>query len=99
MKRIPLLLALVWVFGCSPQTSGNVGQAAKVAAKDAPWQITIPPKDEPGERLLVSGKVSGEDGNPLAGVSVYVYHTDVKGLYSESNDSNNPRLRGYMRTD
>ena len=99
MKRMTILVALLWVLGCSPQTSGNVGQAAKEAAKDAPWKISMAAKDEPGERLVVSGKVAGEDGKPLAGASIYVYHTDAKGLYSESNDNRNPRLRGYMRTD
>lgn len=75
-------------------------QAPQVAEKNAPSKITIPAKDEPGERLTVSGKVLGKDGRPLAGASVYVYHTDAKGLYTpDTNDSKNPRLRGYMRTD
>jgi protocatechuate 3,4-dioxygenase, beta subunit len=51
--------------------------------------------------LIVTGQVFGPDGKtPLAGASVYVYHTDAKGLYTpETNDNRNPRLRGYMRTD
>jgi protocatechuate 3,4-dioxygenase, beta subunit len=76
-------------------------QAPQVAEKDAASKITIAAKDEPGERLIVSGQVFGPDGKtPLAGASVYVYHTDAKGLYTpETNDNRNPRLRGYMRTD
>ena len=76
-------------------------QAPQVAEKDAPSKITIAAKEEPGERLIVTGQVFGPEGKaPLAGASVYVYHTDAKGLYTpETNDSRNPRLRGYMRTD
>ncbi len=76
-------------------------QAPQVADKDATSKITIAAKDEPGERLIVTGQVFGSDGKtPMAGASVYVYHTDAKGLYTpENNDNRNPRLRGYMRTD
>jgi|SRR6185369_9787798 protocatechuate 3,4-dioxygenase, beta subunit len=76
-------------------------QAPQVAEKDAPSKVTVAPKEELGERLIVTGRVFGPDGKtPLAGASVYVYHTDAKGLYTpETNDSRDPRLRGYMRTD
>ena len=94
MKTICLLLAIA---ACT--TPG--AQAPTVAEKDAPSKITIATREEPGERLLVAGRVFGPDGvTPLAGASVYVYHTDVKGYYSPgTNDNRNPRLRGYLRTD
>ena len=92
MKLIALLMGLALI---SPI------QAPQVAEKNAPSKVTITAKDEPGEHLTVTGSVSGSDGKtPLAGASVYVYHTDAKGLYTpENNDNRNPRLRGYMRTD
>jgi protocatechuate 3,4-dioxygenase beta subunit len=76
-------------------------QAPRIAGKDAPSKITIASKEEPGERLIVSGKVLGPDGKtPLPGVSIYVYHTDSRGYYTPgTNDNQNPRLRGYLRTD
>src|SRR5262245_17413821 len=76
-------------------------QAPQIAEENAPSKITIAAKEEPGERLIVTGQVFGPDGKTLlAGASVYVYHTDAKGLYTpETNDNRNPRLRGYMRTD
>jgi protocatechuate 3,4-dioxygenase beta subunit len=94
MKTICVLLALA----ISPNAAA---QAPTVADKDAPSKITIANREEPGERLTVAGRVLGQDGvTPLAGASVYVYHTDVKGYYSPgANDNRNPRLRGYMRTD
>ena len=77
------------------------GQTYRVAEPNAPSKITVAPKEEPGERLIVSGKVCGPDGKSrLKGVSVYVYHTDINGYYSENTTNNsNPRLRGWMRTD
>ncbi|MGE0130533.1 MAG: hypothetical protein AB7U82_20845 [Blastocatellales bacterium] len=77
-------------------------QAPQVAEKNAPSKITITTKEEPGERLIVSGVVYGADGKaPLANASVYVYHTDATGVYTPgpNNDNRNSRLRGYMRTD
>ena len=94
MKLRTLLLVISLFFVVS-------AQAPQVAEKNAPSKITIPSKEEPGERLIVTGRVFSSDGKtPLAGASVYVYHTDMKGLYApDTNDSRNPRLRGYMRTD
>lgn len=77
-------------------------QAPQVAEKNAPSKITIASKQEPGERLIVTGVVFGADGKtPLANASVYVYHTDATGVYTPgpNNDNRNSRLRGYMRTD
>jgi protocatechuate 3,4-dioxygenase beta subunit len=89
------LLAVISLFFVIPF------QAPQVAEKNAPSKITITSKEEPGERLIVTGRVFSSDGKtPLAGASVYVYHTDMKGLYTpDTNDNRNPRLRGYMRTD
>jgi protocatechuate 3,4-dioxygenase, beta subunit len=77
-------------------------QAPKMAEKNAPAKIIITSKDEPGERLIVTGIVYGADGKtPLANASVYVYHTDANGRYTPgaTDDNQNPRLRGYLRTD
>jgi len=95
MKLITLLMLLSLSFVFSTQ-------APTVAEKNAPSKITITTKDEPGERLVVSGVVYGSDGKtPLANASVYVFHTDATGVYTPgpNNDNRNPRLRGYMRTD
>jgi protocatechuate 3,4-dioxygenase beta subunit len=93
MKHVSILLVLLLTSICS-------AQAPKVAEMSAPSKITIAPKGEPGERLVVTGTVYGPDNKPLKGVSLYVYHTDIRGHYSsgEGSDSNNPRLRGYIRT-
>jgi protocatechuate 3,4-dioxygenase, beta subunit len=94
MKLIGLLMICLLSFTVC-------AQAPQIAEKDAPSRITVAAEGEPGERLIVTGRVLGPDGKKtLAGASVYIYHTDAKGLYTpETNDNRNPRLRGYMRTD
>jgi protocatechuate 3,4-dioxygenase beta subunit len=95
MKLIAVFMLLVAYSLCS-------GPAPEQAAPDAPSKIIIAPDGEPGEPLMVTGTVYSADGRtPIEGASVYVYHTDANGHYSASDarDSNNPRLRGWMRTD
>ncbi len=92
-----LTLALAFV-----TTPGHISlQAPQIADQNAPSKITVTRADEPGERLIVSGRVFDSDGKtPLKGASIYVYHTDAKGVYTPgTNDNRNPRLRGYLRTD
>jgi len=70
MKSMWILLALT---ACVSPTD----QAPTIADKDAPSKITIAGKQEPGERLIVAGRVFKTDGvTPLSAASVYVYHTD-----------------------
>jgi len=73
------------------------------APEGAPARILIAGKDEPGKRLIVTGRTLDGD-KPVAGVSLYVFHTDAKGRYSlETGDNRlgelNPRLHGALRTD
>jgi len=59
---------------------------------------TLAPASEPGTRLIVSGKVWDHTGTKgVAGVKLYAYHTDAKGLYGESSE--NPRLKGTVITN
>jgi protocatechuate 3,4-dioxygenase beta subunit len=73
-----------------------------LAPEDAPSVIVVAGKDEPGERLVVTGRTL--DGNrAVAGVSLYVFHTDATGRYAPGLDPDagelNPRLHGVLRTD
>ncbi len=73
-----------------------------VAPPGAPSSVVIAGKDEPGERLMVSGTVKDTGGHVLAGVSVFAFHTDASGRYAEGprpTDDENARLHGAMRTD
>jgi len=51
------------------------------------WKIVLSPQDDKGEKLIVSGIVYSEDGKtPVEGITVYVYHTGVNGIYGKGND-------------
>src|ERR1700730_4808094 len=65
------------------------------APENAPSRAVIAAMDEPGERFIVTGRTL--DGKkPIAGVSLYVFHTGAKGRYSTETVDNrvgevNPR--------
>jgi protocatechuate 3,4-dioxygenase beta subunit len=70
---------------------------------DAPSSIVVAGREEPGERLVVTGRAM--DGTkPVAGAVVYIFHTDAKGFYIPGRGDAaaaelSPRLRGGLRTD
>ena len=68
--------------------------------RDAAPACTIVRPEEPGERLILSGTVYVRDGRiPLSGVTVYVYQTDVHGLYNPEGKFGVPhRIRGWANT-
>ncbi len=67
----------------------------------APSSSEIVSPDEPGERLIVSGTVYADDGRTaLPGVTVYVYQTDLQGLYNREGRFGAPhRIKGWANTD
>src|SRR5688572_2151159 len=71
-----------------------------VAPQNAPSTVVVVDKDEPGERLIVTGQVT-DGATPLAKVSVFVFHTDANGLYTTDgrNSDQDSRLRAAMWTD
>lgn len=73
------------------------------ARADAPPTTTIAATNEPGERLTVTGRTL-DGAIPVAGVSLYVFHTDARGRYARDLPNGgaaelNPRLHGLIRTD
>jgi protocatechuate 3,4-dioxygenase beta subunit len=62
--------------------------------------IRIPSPDEPGETLVITGRVLREsDGSPVAGARLLAYHTDARGYYSDGGmDEGNARLCGVLLT-
>jgi len=57
------------------------------------------------EPLLITGRVTGSDGRPRAGIIVYAYHTDRLGIYRppvpprSQASYDHGQLRGWARTD
>ena len=67
----------------------NLGAKARIA-----------PTSEPGDPLIVRGRLRSLDGAAAAGAIVFAYHTDRGGLYDDpSKGPHSWRLRGWARTD
>ena len=65
------------------------------------WNTRIGTDAEPGTPLVVSGTIYAADGRtPLEGATLYVYHTDARGIYSDADGDPRQaaRLRGRMLT-
>jgi protocatechuate 3,4-dioxygenase beta subunit len=60
---------------------------------------TIPPQGEPGDRLVLTGRVLKPDGvTPAPGVVVYAYHTNAAGVYpTRGTERGWDRRHGYLR--
>ena len=64
----------------------------------APMRVMIADASEPGERLLVTGRVLGADCvTPVAGVHIEVWQADRDGNYHTPAEQY--RLRGWVTTD
>jgi protocatechuate 3,4-dioxygenase beta subunit len=62
-------------------SAGCVRAGSASPAHSLPSTIRIASADEPGERLIVTGRMFGLDGKPQAGVEIYAYQTDAGGRY------------------
>jgi protocatechuate 3,4-dioxygenase beta subunit len=78
----------------------EVGKPSRIHSVDTSAGWT-----EPGQKLLVSGKVYKLDGKtPAPGVIVYYWQTDNNGLYSPSKTMDkgaerHGHIRGWVKTD
>jgi protocatechuate 3,4-dioxygenase beta subunit len=81
-----------------PTLSGGAPCGSCIAPEKLAWKTAIPPQKEPGEPLVITGKVFQPDGTtPAEGIVLWVYHTDATGYYNEKDDASHPRLKGWMK--
>src|SRR5215212_8657312 len=81
-----------------PTLSGGAPCGSCNAPEKLSWKSVIPPENEPGESLVITGKVFQADGKtPADGFVLWVYHTDRTGYYNEKDDASHPRLKGWMK--
>jgi protocatechuate 3,4-dioxygenase beta subunit len=79
-------------------------QAVERAQQQRPSAIgstaRIAPVSESGTPLVLSGRIAGLDGRPLANAIVFAYHTDKNGLYdARDKGPHSWRLKGWARSD
>ncbi|MEY2552071.1 MAG: protocatechuate 3,4-dioxygenase, beta subunit, partial [Verrucomicrobiota bacterium] len=107
-KSIGFIAALLFVAAAAAQVNkepnypptlsggapcGSCGAPEKLSGK-----TVIPPENEPGEPLVITGKVFQPDGKtPAEGMVLWVYQTDRTGYYNEKDDASHPRLKGWMK--
>ncbi len=86
-----------------PSMTTRMGGRAICAKCEAPSDlkssVTLTPKNEPGERMEISGTIYRRDGRtPASGIVLFLYHTDATGHYDPEDDPFAPRIRGWLRT-
>lgn len=106
MKYLIIFLTISFFSACNGQSDkeeskvNSVSEKKNETEKDS-WKIVIPPTNEPGDQLIVSGIVYARDGKTIKeGITVHVYHTDMYGYYSRNGDNESRhRLNGDMITN
>ncbi len=73
---------------------------AKDVPPDVSWSTKLAPSADKGERIHVSGTVFKADGKtPAPNTLIYLYHTDIYGIYGRNGEHRHGRYRGWMLTD
>lgn len=73
-------------------------------ARDVPETVAakavIAGSEEQGERLIISGRVFRSDAKtPAPNTLIYLYHTDLDGIYGRGSEHKHGRFRGWLLTD
>ena len=85
-----------------PVAMAGQGPSGQPVPKNVTWRAVLVPDGEPGDPLIISGRIFLPDGKPAEGVVLYVYNTNVEGLYTkvpEPNGPEHPRLAGWVKPD
>ncbi len=100
LLSVPLLASARVSYAATAPLPAAYAGSKYVASEKAPSEIEIADEKEPGERLIVSGKVATVGRSPLAGVSLYIFHADAAGHYATkgADVDTNARLAGALRT-
>ena len=84
--------------GYPPTLSGGAPCGSCGAPEKLSWKTMVTPENEPGEPLVITGKIFQPDGKtPAEGMVLWVYQTDRTGYYNEKDDASHPRLKGWMK--
>lgn len=81
-------------------SAGTEGMGAIDAPGAVSWKTVLAKESERGEPMIISGTVFQPDGKtPVPNVLIYLYHTDVYGIYGRRGEPKHGRFRGWMLTD
>ncbi len=67
---------------------------------DVSWKTALATAKDEGEPMLISGTVYQTDGKtPAPNTLIYLYHTDMYGIYGRAGQHRHGKFRGWMLTD
>ena len=73
---------------------------ARHAPSSVTWRTSLSSESDKGEKILISGTIYKPDGKAVApNTLIYLYHTDVYGIYGRNGEHRHGRYRGWMLTD
>ena len=73
---------------------------ARHAPADVAWRTKLSTAGDTGEPILINGTIYKSDGKTAAANTlIYLYHTDVYGIYGRQGEHRHGRYRGWMLTD
>ena len=73
---------------------------ARSAPADVSWKTKLAAEKDDGERIVIGGTIYKADGKSVAANTlIYLYHTDVHGIYGRNGEHRHGRYRGWMLTD
>ena len=73
---------------------------ARDVPDDVGWRTKLASAEDKGDRIVISGTVYKVDGKtPAPAMLIYLYHTDIYGIYGRSGQHRHGRYRGWMLTD
>jgi len=101
-SRMPPRSSLAWTAALVLVAGAlGVAQSAKQAPAGAPSIGGLAAAGEPGRAIKVSGVVVDSAGASVRDASIYAYQTDAEGYYGVKpvSDSQNPRLKIFLRSD
>ncbi len=76
------------------------GMGAIDAPNDVASTVTLATEKDEGEPMIISGTVFGADGKTAApNVLIYLYHTDMYGIYGRAGQHKHGKFRGWLLTD
>ncbi|MDO8365389.1 MAG: hypothetical protein Q7T20_01245 [Saprospiraceae bacterium] len=92
-----------------PDTCDDPEKNIRCCFAQMPDQLTsvmkIAPAGEPGERMIIRGKITKSDGKtPVSDAIIYCYHTNERGIYAKKGGETgvhrwHGHLHGWCRTD
>ena len=82
------------------QDSRDSYWGARSAPADVSWKTKLATDADKGELIVISGTIYKSDGKTVAANTlIYLYHTDVHGIYGRDGQHRHGRHRGWMLTD